>query len=173
MTRIAVRGARGALVAAGIVGLALVGAGAWLGAAVHPAFWSVPVLVAVNAALVGLAFIARRNSLADATGVDEPTVPLTILDRPKPSPGELWQQAEGDRDEYRRLLWEHGLLVARQPGDKSPLLPCGWPHRDATIRHPDGLPFGMAANPTGELPPQPWFDGPTIQLPQHANGDNN
>ena len=32
------------------------------------------------------------------------------------SPYELWQQAKGDRTEYRRLLFEHGLLVPVQSG---------------------------------------------------------
>jgi hypothetical protein len=49
----------------------------------------------------------------------------------KPSPFELWQQANGDADEYRRLLREHGHLIDREPGDDSPLLPCGW-----TPKHP-------------------------------------
>lgn len=46
-----------------------------------------------------------------------------------PSLAELWGQANGDRAEYRRLLHEHGLLIARgeagheQAGRK---LPCGW-----------------------------------------------
>lgn len=44
-----------------------------------------------------------------------------------PSPVDLWQQAGGgtdafSRDEYRRLLLEHGLVV---PGRPEPL-PCGW-----------------------------------------------
>jgi len=48
----------------------------------------------------------------------------------KPSPHELWEQAGGSRDEYRRLLREHGHIIA--PGDegydagKSRALPCGW-----------------------------------------------
>lgn len=39
-----------------------------------------------------------------------------------PSPAELWQQAGGDRDEYRRLLRERGHLVDGPPEP----LPCGW-----------------------------------------------
>lgn len=39
----------------------------------------------------------------------------------RPSPFELWQQAGGDAEEYRRLLREHGHLV---PGKPEPL-PCG------------------------------------------------
>jgi hypothetical protein len=39
-----------------------------------------------------------------------------------PSPVDLWNQANGDRDEYRRLLFDHGMLV---PGKAEPL-PCGW-----------------------------------------------
>jgi hypothetical protein len=39
-----------------------------------------------------------------------------------PSPVDLWKQANGDRDEYRRLLFDHGMLV---PGKAEPL-PCGW-----------------------------------------------
>jgi len=48
----------------------------------------------------------------------------------RPSPGELWQRAGGDRDEYRRLLREHGHILA--PGDAGydpdapRTLPCGW-----------------------------------------------
>jgi len=44
----------------------------------------------------------------------------------RPSPYELWRQANGDRDECRRLLREHGHLIDRQPVD-DPNLPCGWP----------------------------------------------
>jgi hypothetical protein len=43
----------------------------------------------------------------------------------RPSPFELWQQAGGDAEEYRRLMREHGHLV---PGMPQPL-PCGWPDR--------------------------------------------
>lgn len=41
-----------------------------------------------------------------------------------PTPRELWEQSEGDPDEYRRLMIEHGMIVKREPGDKSPVLPC-------------------------------------------------
>lgn len=40
-----------------------------------------------------------------------------------PSAYELWVQAGGDRDAYRQLLRDHGLL---SPGNAEPL-PCGWP----------------------------------------------
>lgn len=46
----------------------------------------------------------------------------------KPTPFELWQQAEGDRDRYRELLLEHGYLVPLQPGQQPEPLPCGWPN---------------------------------------------
>lgn len=47
----------------------------------------------------------------------------------KPSAYDLWVQADGDRERYRELLLEHGLLIPREPGDDSPLLPCGWPNK--------------------------------------------
>lgn len=50
------------------------------------------------------------------------------MTEPRPSPYELWQQANGDRDEYRRLLLEHGHLIPLKPGEKPEPLPCGWPH---------------------------------------------
>lgn len=43
----------------------------------------------------------------------------------RPSAYELWVQADGDSDEYRRLLWEYGHLIPRQDGDDG-ALPCGW-----------------------------------------------
>ncbi len=47
------------------------------------------------------------------------------------SPYDLWVQAEGDSAEYRRLLVEHGHVVAKEPGDDGSL-PCGWkPKRPA------------------------------------------
>lgn len=53
------------------------------------------------------------------------------------SPGVLWQQADaehpGDADarrkRYLQLLIEHGHVVYREPGDGSPLLPCGYAPR--------------------------------------------
>lgn len=45
----------------------------------------------------------------------------------RPSPFELWQQADGNAEEYRRLMRHHGHLV---PGKPEPL-PCGWPGRRA------------------------------------------
>jgi hypothetical protein len=45
-------------------------------------------------------------------------------------PFELWQQAGGDAEEYRRLMREHGHLV---PGEPEPL-PCGWPGDPAARR---------------------------------------
>jgi YspA, cpYpsA-related SLOG family len=45
----------------------------------------------------------------------------------QPSPFELWQQAGGNPEEYRRLMREHGHLV---PGKPEPL-PCGWPGEEA------------------------------------------
>ena len=48
------------------------------------------------------------------------------MSTPGASPYELWQQAGGDRDEYRRLLREHGHLIDREPGDDSQVFPCGW-----------------------------------------------
>lgn len=53
-----------------------------------------------------------------------------ITEPGRPTPGELWQQAGGNRDEYRRLLREHGHILG--PGDegydpgKPRTLPCGW-----------------------------------------------
>lgn len=41
----------------------------------------------------------------------------------KPTPAELWQQADGDAARYRELMREHGHLI---PGTPRPL-PCGWP----------------------------------------------
>lgn len=51
----------------------------------------------------------------------------TATDRP--GPAELWQQACGDRDEYMRLMREHGHVV--RPGDTgydpdAKGLACGW-----------------------------------------------
>jgi hypothetical protein len=46
-----------------------------------------------------------------------------------PSAYELWEQAGGDGDEYRRLMIEHGLLIPLKPGEKAEPLPCGWPRR--------------------------------------------
>lgn len=40
-----------------------------------------------------------------------------------PSVVDLWHQAGGDREEYRRLMIEHGYLIE---GPAEPL-PCGWP----------------------------------------------
>jgi hypothetical protein len=48
----------------------------------------------------------------------------------RPAPFELWQQAGGDAEEYRRLLREHGHLV---PGKPEPL-PCGWPAARSELR---------------------------------------
>lgn len=45
----------------------------------------------------------------------------------KPSPGQLWDQARGDREHYRALLLEHGYTVLRQPGETAEPLPCGQP----------------------------------------------
>lgn len=45
----------------------------------------------------------------------------------RPSAFELWQQAKGDGDEYRRLLLEHGLIRPLEPGEEPTPLPCGWP----------------------------------------------
>jgi hypothetical protein len=48
----------------------------------------------------------------------------------EPSMGNLWQEAGGDRERYRALLHEHGLLL--RPGDDgyeeavARALPCGW-----------------------------------------------
>lgn len=46
----------------------------------------------------------------------------------RPSPFELWQQAGGDAEEYRRLMREHGHLVPGTPE----ALPCGWPGNRVT-----------------------------------------
>ena len=51
---------------------------------------------------------------------------------PKPQPHQLWEQAGGDPEEYRRLMREHGHLIG--PGDEGyedapRALPCGWPGR--------------------------------------------
>ncbi len=71
-----------------------------------------------RAALEAVVRAVRKDMAASAE--------IVVPDRP--SPFELWQQAKGDRAEYRRLLWEHGHLVKREPGD-DPNLPCGWPGR--------------------------------------------
>lgn len=47
----------------------------------------------------------------------------------KPSPYELWTRAEGDRERYRALLREHGLVRDLLPGEQATTLPCGWPKR--------------------------------------------
>lgn len=44
-----------------------------------------------------------------------------------PSPGELYEQADGDRERYRELMFEHGYLIPLKPGEKPEPLPCGWP----------------------------------------------
>jgi len=54
------------------------------------------------------------------------------------SPGQLWEQAGGNPDEYRRLLREHGHIL--RPGDvgydpDAPrTLPCGWSPDKASER---------------------------------------
>lgn len=52
----------------------------------------------------------------------------------RPSAHSLWMLATAEggtvvevRDRYLALMREHGLIVPREPGDTSPLLPCGWP----------------------------------------------
>jgi len=47
----------------------------------------------------------------------------------KPSAYDLWVQAGGDRDLYRELLLERGLLIPLKPGETAEPLPCGWPWR--------------------------------------------
>ena len=58
---------------------------------------------------------ARDERRAGGMGDREQARPL--------APHELWRQAGGDPQEYRRLMREHGHLV---PGTPQPL-PCGWP----------------------------------------------
>ena len=61
----------------------------------------------------------------------------------RPSPGILWQQANGDSARYRELMREHGHILV--PGDEgyeqaSKTLPCGWPgppSEFAKCRKPD------------------------------------
>lgn len=58
----------------------------------------------------------------------------------KPSAYALWKQAGGetdrfDRDEYRRLMVEHGLLIPLEPNEKAEPLPCGWPHHTPDMTH--------------------------------------
>ena len=43
-----------------------------------------------------------------------------------PTPLQLWKQADGDAVKYRKLMREHGLILKREPGDDSPVLPCGY-----------------------------------------------
>ena len=40
---------------------------------------------------------------------------------------DLWVKADGDREEYRRLLREAGLIRPLAPGEEPEPLPCGWP----------------------------------------------
>lgn len=54
---------------------------------------------------------------------------------PEPSPHQLWEQAGEDPERYRRLMREHGYLLA--PGDDGyedapRSLPCGWRRHDGT-----------------------------------------
>ena len=50
------------------------------------------------------------------------------------SPSKLWGQARSEHPKdgdargrrYVQLMREAGLIVPREPGDDSPLLPCGW-----------------------------------------------
>jgi len=51
----------------------------------------------------------------------------------RPSPGELWAQAGGDRARYRALMLEHGWLVPLKPDEKREPLPCGWPEREPRV----------------------------------------
>jgi hypothetical protein len=49
---------------------------------------------------------------------------------------ELWHQAGGDGERYRRLMREHGHLLS--PGDEgyeegSRNLPCGWPGKRGAV----------------------------------------
>lgn len=57
---------------------------------------------------------------------------------PTPEPYDLWKQAGGgtksfDRERYRDLMIEHGLLIPLEPGEAPEPLPCGWPHRRAGL----------------------------------------
>jgi hypothetical protein len=47
----------------------------------------------------------------------------------KQSPAELWQQASGNPEEYRRLMRDHGHLVPGVPES----LPCGWPRKPGGV----------------------------------------
>jgi hypothetical protein len=59
-----------------------------------------------------------------------------------PTPAELWHQADEEAKQsdvgsvasargarYRELMRKHGYLIDRQPGDDSPLFPCGYDPR--------------------------------------------
>jgi hypothetical protein len=60
---------------------------------------------------------------------------------PKPSIGQLWNQAAGDGDRYRELMRQHGYIL--KPGDEgyeegSRVLPCGWPRMsEGDLRCPE------------------------------------
>jgi hypothetical protein len=45
------------------------------------------------------------------------------------SPYELWVEAGGDRERYRALLRERGVIRDLEPGEQQTTLPCGWPKR--------------------------------------------
>ena len=66
----------------------------------------------------------------------------------RPSPFELWQQADGDAEEYRRLMREHGHLV---PGPPRPL-PCGWPGNRVTATGASGGAGVILSAPPGTDP---------------------
>lgn len=68
----------------------------------------------------------------------------------KPSPFDLWRQAEGAGARYRDLLAEHGMLL--NPGDEgfeqaSRNLPCGWPGKSSTEATADDLVHSHCGTP--------------------------
>lgn len=78
----------------------------------------------------------------------------------RPSPVQLWRQANGDSARYRRLMREHGHLLA--PGDEgyeqaSKTLPCGWPgpQKPASEWCRHDMPPGSCSMCTGRGEEQP------------------
>jgi hypothetical protein len=62
-----------------------------------------------------------------------------------PTLHELYKQASGDRDEYRRLMVEHGYLIPLNPGEVAEPLPCGWPGKQRVDWDPDEIGDGAPA----------------------------
>lgn len=165
MTRkLTIFSARGALAVAGLAGLALTAAGAALGAAVHPGFWLIPTVVAVNAALVGLAFVARRNAApVDEDDVEEQPAYVVGCYRCQMGDPHTVHQTAAQVYGFDREMGVDEPTMALPVVDQPPV-----PH--ALSGRPAALTFGMAAYPRFSVPAAWSTDDLTVLLPaQRAN----